>query len=324
MGSSQKKRKHREDHDEGDREYDRVRSRLGCRPWLNKPCDNPREILLKALLTPSRMQEDAKTSNQSGMDQTLPLPHQPDLPEFNLTSARPSSRDAGSPPRDDGEEWQTIENGRPTKKKKIPKKTSNNYPEIHFSRDSKLQSQIKISDLQNLVLYILADGTSPQFVSVRHRNQIRKVVVLMIPGLEQSMFELTNRNISGEIESSKTSKRDGDRRNHDSQDPSHYPQELNSEKLPDSVQAFAEMFEYIWPVKTPGDERYGKMHSPLHGLSHEPCHKRPMTNFKLVAMLTAPMPQNRQDKKNDRKKGASKAQEPGKPSSTLEIPRSSI
>src|ERR1700710_197349 len=236
------------------------------------------------------------------MGQTLSVLQQQDLPEFNLTSARPASQDAGSP--QDGEdsnaqEWQTIENGRPKKKmKKIPKKDSNNYPEIHFSRESRLQSQIKISDIQNLVLYILADGTSPQFVSVRHRSEIRKVVVLMVPGLEQSMFESKSKEDDRrKTERDKTPER-GDRHygshvRHNSPDPYFYPQRLKPEKLPDFLQAFAEMFEHIWPVKAPGDEKYGKLHSPFH------------------AMLTAPTPQSNKERKNDKnKKGAAKAKEP--------------
>src|ERR1035441_325168 len=53
-----------------------------------------------------------------------------------------------------------------------PSDLSKNYPSIEFTRDCRLNSQIKISDLQNLVLYILADGPAPQFVAIRHRPPI--------------------------------------------------------------------------------------------------------------------------------------------------------
>ena len=212
------------------------------------------------------------------MGQTLSLLQQPDLPEFNLTSARPPSREHASSPKDDGEEWQTIENGRPTKKKKIPKKDTKNYPEFHFSRESRLHSEVKISDIQNLVLYILADGNSPQFIAVRHRNEIRKVVVLMVPGLEHSMFELEGeKGDPKENEQGRTPEkreRDQDRHhgNHsknDSPDPHYYPKRLKAEMLPAPLQPFANMFDHLWPVKTPGDEKYGKMHSPFQGMI--PC-----------------------------------------------------
>jgi RNA exonuclease 1 len=194
------------------------------------------------------------------MGQSSPL-HQQDLPAFNLISPRPSSQDAD--PRRDGEEWQTIENGRPTKKKKIPKPDSGNYPEFAFSKDSRLQAQIKISDLQNVVLYILADGTAPQFISVRHRNQFRKVVVLMVPGLEESMFESTledainNTDGSSKKEKDRGHGRNGHQGSHDkySSPDYYYPRPLKSERLPESVKPFADMFEHLWPVKAPGKER---------------------------------------------------------------------
>lgn len=110
-------------------------------------------------------------SEDIGMSTTPLLLRHPDLPQFNLTSPRTSVQDAASlidnaSKNSDG--WQTVEHTK-KKAKKIPKHHSANYPAIEFSKDSRLQSQIKLSDLQNLLLYILADGTSPQFVAVRHR-----------------------------------------------------------------------------------------------------------------------------------------------------------
>jgi RNA exonuclease 1 len=251
--------------------------------------DDRRSFSAESQNSKKRKHREESDANQLGMGQTLSLLRQPDLPEFNLTSARRDSRDSG-PPRDaDGdnsEEWQTVENGRPKKKpKKIPKAHSNNYPAIEFSKESRLNSQIKINDLQNLVLYILADGTSPQFVSVRHRPEIRKVVVIMAPGLEKTMFDSDD-----ELRREETNDRRD--RNYSSPD-EYYPKRLNSEKLPSPVKPFADMFQHIWPVKTPGDDKYAKMHSPLH------------------AMLTAPLPKSREEKNNRAgRKGASAAKEP--------------
>jgi len=273
-----------------------------------------------------RKHEDDEASKENAQIQAPALPRQPELPEFNLT--RRTSQDAGSPKnedkraeRADSEGWQTVE-GRPRKKKKIPKQDSKNYPAIQFSKESRLQSQIKISDLQQLVLYILADGTAPAFVAVRHRPEIRKVVVLMIPGLEMSMFrsQMTEENPRSESRSDNRDRdrrdsrdhrdgrdrdhrdRDGDRRdlrdrdrrdrNYGSPD-DYFPNRLKAEKLPEALQPFADMFEHIWPVKTPGDDKYGKMHSPLH------------------AMLTAPAPKNKEEKQWQKtRKGATPAKEP--------------
>ncbi|KAK2629452.1 hypothetical protein QTJ16_000272 [Diplocarpon rosae] len=236
-----------------------------------------------------RKHEDDDTCNA---DQMPTLPCQPELPEFSLT--RRPSQDSGIlknevlDERAGSEGWQTVEN-RPRKKKKIPKHDSKNYPAIQFSSECRLQSQIKISDLQQLVLYILADGPSPQFVAVRHRPEIRKVVVLMVPGLEMSMFRAKALEAESREDSSHGSRRDRNDRSPDD----FYPNRLKTDKLPESLQQFADMFEHVWPVKTPGDEKFGKMHSPLH------------------AMLTAPMTKSRDEKKwSKNRKGAAPAKEP--------------
>jgi RNA exonuclease len=224
----------------------------------------------------------------AGTNNTMsPLP-QPDLPKFTLTSARRPSEDSKSAKDGEGhssQEWQTVDHRAKKRAKKIPKEHSKNYPAIQFSKECRLNSQIKISDLQGLVLYILADGSAPQYVSVRHRPEIRKVVVLMVPGLEMEMFDAKAADDgSSRIQSSDRKYRSPD---------DYYPNRLYPDKLPEPLQQFADMFEHIWPVKTPGDDKYGKMHSPLH------------------AMLTAPLPKSKEEKNwNKNRKGATPAKEP--------------
>ncbi|TAQ89547.1 hypothetical protein B7494_g2121 [Chlorociboria aeruginascens] len=243
-----------------------------------------------------------ETSDAIDIGQALPPLRQPDLPEFNLTSARvPDQKYEPAKGLPEGEqdlssqEWQKIENGRPTKKKKIPKKESTNYPSIEFSKDSRLQSQIKISDLQNLVLYILTDCSAPQFVSVRHRPQIRKVVVLMVPGLERSMFASKSEDKDG---LSNEEPYLGKPKYLSGSPDDYYPIKLQTDQLPSPVRHFADMFEHLWPTKTPGDDKFGKMHSPLH------------------AMLTAPLEKTKEEKKGKKGKngkhgkGATPAKEP--------------
>ena len=231
--------------------------------------------------------EEDSNAEKSGTDLAMPLFQQSDLPKFNLTSTSRPNEDSKSPKDDeeqDAGEWQTVGPAR-KKAKKIPKPDSSNYPSIIFSQDSRLNSQIKISDLQTLVLYILTEGGSPQFVSVRHRAAIRKVVVLMVPGLEMSMFDpSTTDNYAEYVQSGN--------RKYTSPD-EYYPKALKAGKLPASVQQFADMFESIWPVKTPGDDKFGKMHSPLH------------------AMLTAPLPKSKEEKNwKKNRKGVTPAKEP--------------
>ena len=210
----------------------------------------------------------------------------PELPAFNLTSSTRQG-DNRSPVKEEGKrsstEWQSVENGRARKKaKKIPQPQSNNYPAIDFTEKSRLAAQIKISDLQNLVLYILTDASSPQFVSIRHRSEIRKVVVLMVPGLEKCDF----------LPEKKDEKPKRDQHGQLSPD-QYYPVKMRKDTLPDNLEAFAEMFPHLWPVRTPGDDRFAKMHSPLH------------------AMLTAPTERAKEDKKWSKTKGSAQpAKEP--------------
>ncbi|KAI9825264.1 MAG: hypothetical protein M1832_001298 [Thelocarpon impressellum] len=216
---------------------------------------------------------------QFGMGAVLAHLRKPDLP-LSLTSTATPERD--DPPRpencehetggeEDTQPWASVSRGRPAKKKqKLPQQPKNgasSYPSITHSPNSRLQTKTKIADLQSLVLYILADGTAPQWVSVRHHQSIRKVVVLMVPGLDQAMFE---GDLSGEA----------DKGDHKSQSPDdYYPTLLSKEKLPEPLKPLADVFAHLWPIKTPGDDKASRMHSPLY------------------AMLTSPLPKSKEEKK---------------------------
>lgn len=224
-----------------------------------------------------RKREEDSSTVQFGMGSTLSVLRPPELPGFNLTSTRPTSQEENSA-GDEEQEWTTVENGRPSKKaKKIPKPESLNYPAITFSPDSRFNSSIKIADLQGLVLYLLADGPAPQWVSVKHRPQFRKVVVLMIPGLEKDMFIRKQKE--------KDASQEDSRRNSFYSPDEYYPVRLSSQDLPKELEYFLEMFEHAWPVKTPGDDKFNRMHSPLH------------------AMLTAPAPREKEEKKQNKRSG---------------------
>ncbi|KAJ2982946.1 hypothetical protein NQ176_g1053 [Zarea fungicola] len=87
----------------------------------------------------------------------------------------------------DGDDWQTVSRSS-KKQKKIPR-PGKNYPSITFSPNGRLQSKIGVSHLRDLVTYIFADGTGPQWCAVTHRPAFRKIVTLMVPGLEEAMFQ---------------------------------------------------------------------------------------------------------------------------------------
>ncbi|OLN81107.1 putative exonuclease [Colletotrichum chlorophyti] len=185
-----------------------------------------------------------------------------------------------SAPEDDDEGWQKVERTN-KKRKKIPREGSNNYPTISFSPSAKLYTKINLAMLRDLVLYIFADGTGPNWVSVSHRPNFRKIVVLMIPGLEEAMFKEAvdfNKYQSGPV---------NDQNQTETSPDDYYPRPLSAEKLPLALQGFARMFPHLWPVKAPGDDKYNKLHSPM------------------ATFLTAPMP-----KSKDERKGPRPAREP--------------
>jgi RNA exonuclease 1 len=178
-------------------------------------------------------------------------------------------------------EWQTVER-KNKKAKKIPKSDSSSYPSITFSASARLFSKIKVSDLRDLVLYIFCNSTAPQWVSVSHRPHFRKIVTIMVPGLEEGMFKekvdfASYNNWVG---------KDGEERIMTAPD-DYYPRLLKAELLPETLKSFADWFPSLWPVRCPGDDKQCKLHSPV------------------ASFMSAPLP-----KGDDKKSGTRPAKEP--------------
>ena len=202
-------------------------------------------------------------------------------------------------PESKSEEWTTV--GRGGKKQKM-----RNYPSLGFSDLHRLQTGVNINHLQTLVLYCLADATAPQFVPVRHHAMVTKAVVLLVPGIERGMFDgsiLMDEAEEVPIKSSEAQNsthefsEGGAEHRHPvanelgsngynikppPKSPDDYlPTPLSPEKLPVPLKPLAHIFPHLWPVKAPGDERHGRVHSPLH------------------AMLNSAIPKSQEDKMED-------------------------
>ncbi|CAZ86130.1 unnamed protein product [Tuber melanosporum] len=143
---------------------------------------------------------------------------------------------------DGGGEWQIA---------KRHKKSKHKYPSFEVS-PARLKNAVKLSDIQSLVLWLLADGTAPQWLLVKNKNEIRGVVVVMVPGLEMA------------IPGSKPGLGWGKR--------AFFPQELKKAQLQVCVRGFADMFSHVWPVVAPGDER-GRVYSAIAGFLNTPIPK---------------------------------------------------
>ncbi|PNP59515.1 hypothetical protein THARTR1_01005 [Trichoderma harzianum] len=212
-----------------------------------------------------------------------------DQSESSLKRPSPHDEDENT----DGQgEWQTVT--RPKKKaKKVPRPGKGGYPGLSFSPNARLQSMLSLNNLRDLITYIFADGTGPQWISVTHRPQFRKIVAIMVPGLEEALFkadvDYASFNELRDVNVDRGSQGNADKDAHPYSSPdAYYPRKLDKDTLPEPLKPFADMFPHLWPVKTPGDDKHGKMHSPL------------------AAFLTAPAPKE----KTSQKGGVKPAKEP--------------
>ena len=186
--------------------------------------------------------------------------------------------------RSESDEWTTVGRGGKKQKKK-------NYPSLGYSDLHKLHTSININHLQTLILYCLADATSPQFVSVRHHGMVTKAVVLLVPGLEKGMFDGSikldeseelpvelpgaqksfNGFMEGRSRSAEPVANELESNGYNIKPPPKSPDDylpipLSPDKLPVPLKPLADIFPHLWPVKAPGDERSGRVHSPLYAI----------------------------------------------------------
>lgn len=258
-------------------------------------------------------EEDGADSSNVGVGSTLA--HLRDPLERNGVEPPGSSLEEDDSNQQLSDDWDVVD--RRSKKRKrnhqkhavktpsdsVSAEKRNNRPALTYAQLHKMQSSLTISDLQGLVLYCLADGTSPQWVSVRHHNQIRKVVVLLVPGLERGMFnghiELhdpasgagidapsTNFNpVNSQTftEPSSSGLQNTSHTDYGRSPDEYLPVPLEIDRLPVPFKPLASIFNHLWPVKAPGDGKCYKVHSPLH------------------AMLTAPIPKSREQKNEQEK-----------------------
>ncbi|KAH8732892.1 beta-lactamase superfamily domain-containing protein [Phaeosphaeriaceae sp. PMI808] len=165
------------------------------------------------------------------------------------------------------------------------RKLDRNYPSIEHSHHARLQSHVKISDLQSLVLYLLADGNAPQWVSVRSRTNIQKVVMLMVPGLDLGMFN-GNTALKADVVNINTeltapSEVDTEPKWLRISPDDFYPATLRSSRLPTVMKPLADIFDHVWPIKASGEHRgnqFVRLHSSIH------------------TMLTAQIPRTQEEK----------------------------
>jgi len=217
-------------------------------------------------------------------DEDLDPVAEPSVKGFGVAETLSRLNDA-SPESDQSAKNGSTEMARQSKKKRVDGEKTK-YPVLTYV-EGRLQSSIRIADLQGLLLYCFADGIAPQWISVKHSGHVRKVAVLMVPGLEIGMFDgsiplkpVTYSASDNDDQKSDVNEQNDtseERRNEDFQcwkdglpppDRSHRynPKSLSADTLPEPLRPLSDMFPHVWPVKAPGDAKYNKVHSPLQAI----------------------------------------------------------
>ena len=229
------------------------------------------------------------------MDETSSTAKRPRLsPEpANSPASRPPPAEAEGEVRDperassnaDGEGWQVVGSTSRQNKRRGPGNEKVKYPELIFH--GKNSVPIRIADLQNLVLYTLADGIAPTWLAFKHALHTRKVVAVMVPGLERGMFDGSIDLTAAQVDSISTAPNgtysQGPKK--PSNNDCHFelwkqgklergfqgnPITIDKDSLPPSIQPIADTFNEVWPVRAPGDTKMAKIHSPLQAMLISP------------------------------------------------------
>lgn len=196
----------------------------------------------------------------------------------------------------DNGEWEFVHHNNRRRRKKIPSKESELYPAITYSYHARLQRYLTVADLRDLINYLLIEAKAPTWVAVRRRGAIRKVVTVMIPGLELGMFngqiqldktELRSQdaykiqlspsqdpeNGASTGKSSPSTVTNGNRESADKEQDSpddYYPLKLDPTTLPAAVKSFGEVFSHVWPIRASTDDRLSKVFSTIFGILTAP------------------------------------------------------
>lgn len=200
------------------------------------------------------------------------------------------TKDVASPVTNDVE-GKAMPTRHPKKKRIDGERTK--WPELNYV-PGKVDPSVRIADLQSLLLYCFADGTAPQWISIKHSGHMRKAVVLMVPGLEMDMFNgriplepLSTTEMDPNSSSSKPQEEEASPEERKAAEFERWmkglpvednsgrfsPKSLEQEKMPGCLRPLAQIFRHVWPIKSPGDNKFNKVHSPLQAFLLTPLPK---------------------------------------------------
>ena len=131
--------------------------------------------------TKKRKNRRAHGNSGAHNSRILPLPL-PQLPQLDIPTFQLSTNDKDCATDSDDSK------PHPKKKPKKEKPITPVVPEFCVS-PTKLKRVVRVADLQQLVLWLLADGIASQWLLVKRKEDIKKVVVVMVPGLDMGLLD---------------------------------------------------------------------------------------------------------------------------------------
>lgn len=181
---------------------------------------------------------------------------------------------AHSNQQEDGDDGWTKVSSKSSKRDKKKEKTSDrgDYPALRNHQN--YQSEIRLKDVRDLGLYVLADEVAPKWTAVANSKSVRKVVVVMLPGLDEKLLRKAEK---AEADKRRTDKPDGDSTSATSEqaDTGDHVDQLKTDvarhlisqaeaSVSDDPQAW--LFGNVLQVKAPGDSKMSRVHSPLQAM----------------------------------------------------------
>ncbi|KAK9247485.1 hypothetical protein V1506DRAFT_532064 [Lipomyces tetrasporus] len=132
------------------------------------------------------------------------------------------------------------------KRKRKEKRRSRLFPSFDVE-PSAIKDKINVADLRDLVLWILADGVAPKWLSIYNKLGISHIATILVPGLTPDLFGVNLDAIQPVSTSSIVS------------------------KMPQELSFIRDHFEHLWPTRAPGDRT--KLFSPMTAFMNSPLTK---------------------------------------------------
>ncbi|KAI0920161.1 hypothetical protein AcW1_001979 [Taiwanofungus camphoratus] len=153
--------------------------------------------------------------------------------------------------------WTKVEKRKTKKMRKVEAKFDANPPRFMYSKGEilKRREAVGINDIRDLVLHIAADAPPPSWVKVENPRSIRKVVVLLIPGITSDILSLPP------LPTSATA-------NPHLPLPIPLPPDSPSEGPSSKLPFISSTFSHACPTRAPGDQM--RMHSVLNAFFQGP------------------------------------------------------